>query len=317
MMFVLRCLGVSLSCFLLFYSGLSLAVMRGWRLAQCAAHKLPARRLANLLFGLRSLPFAVALLATLAFVVPSFLLLEPRVVTEPIGEIPLTLGAACLLLLGAGALNAIAAQRKTSRVVSGWLRDATSDLNCYPVPLFRIRPPAPALAVAGGLSPRVLLSDAAATLLSDQELATALKHEMAHVHSRDNLKKLLFRLCPLPGMSALEAAWSETAEMAADDAAVSSSREALDLASALIKLSRFAPAQSAATLTTGLAPPPGSALNARIERLVAWDETRLPKPARSFLDYGSPALVSAALCMIATYSGVLSGMHKMTEWLVR
>jgi Zn-dependent protease with chaperone function len=316
-MFVLRCLGVSLSFFLLLYSGLSLAVMHGWRLAKRAGGKLPARSQANVLFVLRSLPFAAAGLVTLIFVVPSFLLLEPRVVVEPIGEIPLALGAACLLLLGAGILNAIAAQRKTSRAVSGWLRDATTDLNCYPVPLFRIRPSAPALAVAGGLSPRVLLSDAAAALLSRQELETALKHEMAHVHRRDNLKKLLFRLCTLPGMSALEAAWSETAEMAADDAAVSSSREALDLASALIKLSRFAPAQAAAALTTGLAQAPGSALNTRIERLVTWDETRLTKPASSFLDYGTPALVGAALCMIATYSGVLSGMHKMTEWLVR
>jgi Zn-dependent protease with chaperone function len=316
-MFVLRCLGVSLSFFLLLYSSLSLAVMRGWRLAEHVGSKLPARRLANLLFLLRSLPLAVAGLVTLIFVVPSFLLLEPRVVTEPIGEVPLALGAACLLLLGAGVLNAITAQRKTSRALSGWLRDATTDLNCYPVPLFRIRPSAPALAVAGGLSPRVLLSDAAAALLSGQELETALKHEMAHVRRRDNLKKLLFRLCTLPGMSALEAAWSETAEMAADDAAVMNSREALDLASALIKLSRIAPAQATATLTVGLGQTPGSALNTRIERLVRWDETRLIKPARSFLDYGVPAAMAAVLCMIATYSGVLSGMHKMTEWLVR
>jgi Zn-dependent protease with chaperone function len=317
MMFVLRCLGVSLSFFLLLYGGLSLAVMRGWRLAERAARKLPARLLADVLFALRSLPFAVAVLVTLIFVVPSFLLLEPRVVSEPIGEIPLALGAACLLLLGAGALNAIAAQRQTSRAVSGWLRDATTDSNCYPVPLFRIRPSSPALAVAGGLSPRVLLSDAAAALLNGQELETALKHEMAHIYRRDNLKKLLFRLCTLPGMSGLETAWSETAEMAADDAAVSNSREALDLASALIKLSRFAPAQASAVLATGLAQTPGSALNARIERLVAWDETRLSKPTTSYLYYGAPALVGAVLCMIATYSGVLGDMHKMTEWLVR
>jgi Zn-dependent protease with chaperone function len=316
-MFVLRCLGVSLSFFLLLYVVLSVGVIRGWRTLKRASGKLSARTLSNLLFVLRTLPFAVALLVTLIFVIPSFLLLEPRVVTEPIGEVPLTLGVVCLLLLGAGTLNAIAAQRKTARAVNGWLRDATTELSCYPVPLFRIRPAAPALAVAGGLSPRVFLSDAAAALLSGRELETALKHEIAHVRRHDNLKKLLFRICALPGMSGLETAWSEAAEMSADDAAVSNSREALDLASALIKLSRFARVQTNSVLATGLAQTPGSALNARIERLVAWNETRLTKPAQSFFNYGVPAILGAALCVMATYSGVLSGMHKMTEWLVR
>jgi Zn-dependent protease with chaperone function len=316
-MFVLRCLGVSLSFFLLLYVALSVGVIRGWRTLERASRKLSTRALTNLLFVLRTLPFAAALLVTLVFVIPSFLLLEPHVVTEPIGEVPLTLGVVCLLLLGSGIVNVIAAQRKTSRAVNGWLRDATTELSCYPVPLFRIRPPAPALAVAGGLSPRVFLSDAAAALLSGRELETALKHEIAHVRRRDNLKKLLFRICALPGMSGLETAWSEAAEMSADDAAVSNSREALDLASALIKLSRFAPVHPNAVPATGLAQTPGSALNTRIERLVTWDETRLTKPANSFFKYGAPAFLAAALFVMATYSGVLSGLHKVTEWLVR
>ena len=316
-MFLLRCLGVSLSFFLLLYGVLSLLVMRGWRLARRVSGKLSAQRLANLLFALRTLPFAAAFLITAIFVVPSFLLLEPRVVAEPIGEIPLTLGVACLLLLGAGVWNAVNAQRKTSNAVSGWLRGSTTDSHCYPVPLFRIRPSTPALAVAGGLSPRVLLSDAAAASLNAQELDAALKHEIAHIERRDNLKKLLFRLFTLPGLLALESAWSEAAEMSADDAAVSNSREALDLASALIKLSRFAPPQKSAVLATGLAQSSGSALNARIARLVSWDQTRLSQPSGSLLQYGVPALLGTALCVIATYGVVLVDMHKMTEWLVR
>jgi Zn-dependent protease with chaperone function len=316
-MFLLRCVGVSLSFFLLLYGVLSLLVVRGWRLAYHARRKMSAQRLANLLFALRTLPFAAAFLITAIFVVPSFLLLEPRVVSEPVGEIPLTLGTFCLLLLGAGIRNAVNAQRMTSHAVSGWLRDATTDLHCYPVPLFRIRPSAPALAVAGGLSPRVLLSDAAAASLNAPELEAALKHEIAHVRRRDNLKKLLFRLFTLPGLSALESAWSEAAEMAADDAAVSNSRQALDLASALIKLSRFAPPQKSAVLATGLAHASGSALNARIARLVSWDETRLSQPSGSLLKCAAPVFLGTALCVIATYGGVLSDMHKLTEWLVR
>jgi len=315
-MFALRCVGVSLSFFLLLYGVLSLTVARGWRLARRAANGWPARRMADFLFALRTLPLAAGLLVTLLFVVPSFLLLEPRVVTEPIGEIPLALGATCLLLLGAGAVKAVGAHRRTSQAVNGWMRGATSESNCYPVPLFRIQSSAPALAVAGGLSPRVLLSNRAAELLSGQELQTALRHEVAHARRRDNLKKMLFRFCALPGMSGLETAWAEAAEMAADDAAVSNWREALDLASALIKLSRFATATATATLTTALAQPMGSALNARIERLVKWDETRLNKTQRLSWHW-TPAFLGAAVCVIATYGGVLTRMHEMTEWLVR
>jgi len=75
---------------------------------------------------------------------------------------------------------------------------------------------------------------------------------MAHAHRRDNLKKLLFRFCAFPGMSRLEAAWCEAEEMAADDAAVASVGDALDLASALIKLSRLAPVASGGSPDHGL-----------------------------------------------------------------
>lgn len=316
-MFVLRCLGVSLAFFLVLYGAFSFAVIRGWRLARRAGSRLSARRLAALLFAIRGLPFAIAALITLGFVVPSFLLLEPRVVAEPIGEIPLTLGACCLVLFAAGLLNAIGAQVRTSRTVAGWLQGSSVGSDCYPVPLFHIRPSSPALTVAGLRAPRVLLSDAAAAVLNEQELETALKHEVSHVRRRDNLKKLLFRLCAFPGMAALELAWSEAAEMAADDAAVCSSREALDLASALIKLSRFATVHTVAALTTALVQGPSSGLNARIERLLAWDETRAPQPHRFVSWFLAPTLLGGIVFVVLTYGVVLNRMHDLTEWLVR
>ena len=51
-------------------------------------------------------------------------------------------------------------------------------------------------------------------------------------------------------MAKLEQAWSEAAEIAADNAAVSSLSQALDLASALIKISRITPVRTA-VLATG------------------------------------------------------------------
>jgi Zn-dependent protease with chaperone function len=162
----------------------------------------------------------------------------------------------------------------------------------------------------------VLLSNAAAALLNQQELESALRHEIAHVRRRDNLKKLMFRFCGFPGMAGLEAGWSEAAEMAADDAAVSNGGEALDLAAALIKLSRFAPVH-AATLTTGLVEDPGSGLNARIARLVSWEDRRVASSRSLFPWYLVPTFAACILTMVVIYGGALSRVHDLTEWLVR
>ena len=53
-------------------------------------------------------------------------------------------------------------------------------------------------------------------------------------------------------MAKLESAWSEAAELAADDAAVSNLNDAVDLAAALVKLSRLVPVEAAPDLHRGL-----------------------------------------------------------------
>jgi hypothetical protein len=116
-------------------------------------------------------------------------------------------------------------------------------------------------------------------------------------------------------MKRLEAAWSEASELAADDAAVSSFRDALDLAAALIKLSRFAPVQQA-ILTTGLLHTSVGSLSRRIERLFTWNSRRTAASRRRWW-YGVPAVVATGICVVATYGVALSGMHEITEWLVR
>jgi Zn-dependent protease with chaperone function len=313
-MFALRCLGVSLAFFLAFYCLSSLAVLRGWRLALRGFGHLSSRAVADGLLALRTLPLAAAAVATLAFVVPSFLLLEPRVSSEPVGEVPLFLGVCCLALFAAGAWNAAAAHARTSRTVAGWLAEATALVN-EPVPVFRIRPAVPALTVAGVCSPRVLVSHAASAALSVPEFEIAMKHELAHVHRRDNLKKLLFHVCGFPGMWALEAAWGDAAEMAADDAAVRCAGDALDLASALIKLSRFASVQAGADLTSALVQNAG-AVNQRVARLLTWKEPRRGSGWLMTWCLALPVAGGVAL-LVLTYGSALSGTHALTEWLVR
>src|SRR6266481_7040850 len=145
MTFAVRCLGISLTFFLISYCAISLAVVRGWRFARRAAQKASPRHLADVLFMLRGLPVAVALVVTLAFVVPSFLLLEPQTSAEPVGEIPLTLGCCCLLLFLVGTYSAVTAYLKTSRTVQDWLEHATAMPARGSVAVFRIRPRVPAL----------------------------------------------------------------------------------------------------------------------------------------------------------------------------
>ena len=136
------------------------------------------------------------------------------------------------------------------------------------------------------------------------------------VRRRDNLRKLILRLVAFPGMAELESAWREASEMAADDGAVSSASEALDLAAALIKLSRLTPLEPPAELTTALVHSPAKSVNARVERLIAWTERR----QNAAPGYSLGCALCAAVAVVAlavTYSELLVRVHAATEWLVR
>ena len=140
------------------------------------------------------------------------------------------------MLFAYGTRRAITAQLRTSHVVAEWLHGATALESRCDMPVFRTGKHTPTLTVVGVRDSKVLVSENAIAALSADELGTALRHEVAHIRSRDNLKKLLFRFSAFPGMTKLEYAWSQFAEMAADDEAVTSFRDALDLAAALISL---------------------------------------------------------------------------------
>jgi len=313
-MFAARCVGVSLAVFVLLYVFFSVAVSRGWKLVRRLVRPQSARSSADLLFALRILPLALSSVVTLAFTLPSFLLLEPRSTDEAIGNTPLALGFCCLILLGAGILRASIAQLRASRALVKWLDGSTILESADAVPIFCTGNDAPTLTVAGVCAPKVLVSEAAVATLNPSELRTALRHEIAHVLRYDNLKKLIFRFSVFPAMADLEHAWSEETEMAADDAAVLNFRDALDLAAALIKVSRLGPIESAGELTTALLHS-STALSARVQRLVAWEKAKKPE-VQERLRYALPAAVTV-IAVIANYSSVLTQMHAVTEWLVR
>jgi len=154
-------------------------------------------------------------------------------------------------------------------------------------------------------------------VLTERELQTALRHEVVHVRRRDNLRKLVLRFVAFPGMAELESAWREASEMAADDAAVSSATEALDLAAAVIKLSRLASLEAPAELTTALVHSPAECVNARVERLIAWGERRSTPAPRYSWGYALCAAAAVVVTVVVTYSQLLVRVHAATEWLVR
>jgi len=134
------------------------------------------------------------------------------------------------------------------------------------------------------------------------------------MQSHDNLKKLIFRFCPFPGMAKLESAWSQAAELAADDAAVSKLDDAVDLAAALVKLSRLVPVEAAPVCTVGFVT---GTISARVTRLLAWDAAGKAGTSRNGLWYAVPPALVALLCVFATYGPALALTHEVTEWLVR
>jgi Zn-dependent protease with chaperone function len=321
-MFAVRGIAISCSIFVVLYGVLSAAVCGLWRRMRLHLEQRPARRNADLLFALRLSPFLVALGITLGFAVPSFLLLEPRSGDEPMGIAAWLLGGGGIAVLLAGIGQASAALLRASRTVARWSSQAEAGGSIpvdsiVSVSVRRISADAPPLTATGILRPSVWLSSSAERVLTESELQSALRHEIAHIRRRDNLRKLILRFVSFPGMVELESAWREASEMAADDAAVSSASEALDLAEAVIKLSRLAPLQPPAELTTALVHSPAESINARVERLIAWADRR-QDPAKEYsLAYALCAAAAVAATLAVTYSELLVRVHAATEWLVR
>ena len=309
MIFAARGVMVSLAFFSLVYSVFCLLALVAWQGLGWFSRSRPIP--ANLWFGLRVSPFLLSATITLFLTFPSFLLLEAHSMDEDLGTFVLSVSAA--LFLGGGLYQVMTAAARTRRVVAGCLEGArgltTADATSAVVSPQSVLP----LMLIGIRMPKVLISEAARGILSEAELRAAVRHEFQHSRTRDNLKKAILSCLPFPGMAGLERTWQEAAELAADRGAVSSREEALDLASALIKLSRRFPAQAAPAFTTGLVSMPGSVAT-RVEHLLAWKEAS--DQAHSHWGYGVPLALAAIVGLAAKLGSVLILMHSLTERLV-
>ena len=309
MTFAARGILVSLAFFAVVYSLVSALVVLTWVSVRRVCWK-PSSSSANLLFGLRILPFAFSVAVTLFFTFPSFWLLERRSLDEDTGTF--VLGLCSLLILGAGLVRVLLAEARTKRAVTRWRLSASNCEGDAISPTIQASDGAPPLILVGIRRPKVMVSDIAVTVLSDDELEVAVRHELGHMRSWDNLKKVFISATPFPGMTSLERAWREAAELAADDSAVTNRQEALALAAALIKLSRFSEQWAEAALATGLVSG-STSIGVRLERLIEWRVT-----SRRHLTSPWMILVLSTMILgiIGNYGVALSITHRLTELLV-
>ncbi len=309
MIFAARGIMVSLAFFAVAYSFLSVLALLVWQGTTFLFRSRPVS--VGLLFGLRILPFVLSAAVTMFLVFPSFLLLE----SHSMDEVPRTfaLSVCTLFYLGVGLYRVTRCEAKTRGVISVCLEGASSLENEAAISTVVSPQNVLPLMLVGIRAPKVLISKAACEVLSEEELRAAVRHEIGHLRSRDNLKDAMLNCIPFPGMAQLEKAWREAAELAADQSAVASREEALNLAAALLKLARRFPLASVPAFTTGLASTAGS-VSKRVECLLAWKAatTEAKRPWR----YTFPLLFGAILCLAAKLGPVLILTHTLTEQLV-
>jgi beta-lactamase regulating signal transducer with metallopeptidase domain len=308
--FAARGLLVSLAFFATVYCPLSLLVVFVWRGVK-NIRLATAANTANLLFGLRIFPFAVSIVVTVFFTFPSFWLLERKSPDEDTGTFILALCS--LLILGAGLLRVLRVQARTTRAVAQWLTVATTAGADMRMPRIKASEGAPPLILVGSWKPRVMISDLATAVLTDDELLVAVRHELGHAQSWDNLKKVIASSTPFPGMSGIDRAWQEAAELAADEGAVTNRQEALDLAAALIKLSRSSDQWPKPLVATGLVSGLCS-ITFRVNRLLQWRAAgRHAQPAGSWSLF---VLLAMFVGIAGNYGAALVLTHRLTELLV-
>jgi len=309
-MFILRGLMVGLAFFGVCYCPLALLVVVFWHAVRFfrfdSIFKSPES-----LFALRIFPIAASAFMTLFFAMPAFFVHEGGM-DEDLGTLMFGLGA--LLLLTAGCVRVVAGHYRASSMINGWLEESKVLNSSPPAPTFCAKRSFPPLLLYGINTPKVLVSEAAVALLSPEELAVAIRHEISHLRSRDNLKKLLMHGSPFPGMGALENAWQERKELAADEAAVLSSEDGLNLATALVKLCSLAHTHEPPAFATAGLLEPTVLVDLRVRRLLTWNGA-VGGP-RNIRWIWFPLLCSGLACSIYFYGHSLVLAHQFTEWLI-
>lgn len=313
-------IGISLLFAYLYAANLggSLVTTGAWSLIRRPAERLGKKTRADVIFAFRVLPLAVAIALTFALLIPSFLIFEPHESGESVSWKLAALVAVSMIGIGAAGSRIFGSWWRTRRLTAEWLRSARPfELEGFYLPAYRIEHPFPVLAVIGVMRPKIFVATQVLEALEPEELNAAMAHEVGHVSSRDNLKRVGMRLCGdmlvLPVGHSIDKSWLEAAEAAADEFA-SADGQGLNLASALVKIGRIAPDGMAWELPSGayLTEPGDGSIAARVENLVSTAGSTTPYRRSSVLLV--PVLIGMLVMIgLALNGNVLFTVHRATE----
>lgn len=249
------------------------------RLCKPLLRRCSARTRAEILFVMRIGPPVIAIVAIVAFMIPSYLAYEPHVTGESVGWKLGLLAALSAIGVGLAISRGIRSWLATRSLLKDWLTSSTRvELETVNIPTYILDHSFPIIAVVGAIHPRLFIAQDVFESLSTEELAAAVAHECGHLAARDNFKRSVMRvsraaLLLIPCGRSLDRAWSEASESAADEyAAQESSLVALNLASALVRIARMIPTGQRqvipAAVSTFLGGEDSPGVKVRVRRLV-------------------------------------------------
>src|ERR1051325_5129387 len=302
-----------------------------WRFVKSGARRWSASARASFLLALRVLPPLLSLLSVTALLLPAYIIYEPRQSGEALSAKLILPALVSLYGIVLAVWRGGASWAGTRRLVSDWMKDAEAvALAGVPVPAYRIRHPFPVIALVGAMRPRLFIASQLFETLNPEEMSAAIRHEIGHLSAYDNLKRPVMRACcdmlaPVPCGRALDRAWKEAAEEAADEFTENGDRApgALAVASAIIKIARQIPGGASRALPAGafLIAEAGDDIARRVRQLVRLAEIETP-PRRTgalLLRHGTSALLCSvllALTFLIMQTGILPGSHALIEKLV-
>jgi len=276
------------------------------------------------------LPSILGLAVVLGLCVPSYLWLEPQIASERVG-------LACLVLAALAAISCYRSSERTARAIraSGRLtkewRQAESDALLTgresrvvaDEKALVVQKEEPLLVLSGVFRPRMVISRGVMAELSEEQLDVAVRHEVAHRDSRDNLKRLFLVLSPefFPFNSrfaALEKTWARFSEWAADDEAVQGdSHRALSLAAALLRVARMGACPRLSILHTCLLPADDD-LSARVDRLLSVEPLSRETTSHPRFRGIVPGVCFAVCALIfVSLPAALASVHRLLELFLR
>ena len=293
-----------------------------------------ARTRAEILFVMRIGPPVIAIVAIVAFMIPSYLRYEPHssgeVVSWKLGALAMLSAVGVGLAISRGLRSWLA----TRSLLKEWLASSTTvHLDEIAVPTFVLRHTFPIIAVVGAIRPRLFIADQVFASLSHEELAAAIAHEYGHLAAHDNFKRSVMRisraaLLLIPCGRSLDRAWSEASESAADEhAAQRSSLVALNLASALVRIAKMIPkgqqqimpASVSAFLAGNEDTPRVRVRVRRLVELAATDPRQLVSsaPLVRFMPWVVLTVLVVTSIMIESRPQVLAAVHQFVEEVVK